>query len=119
MSKQSGRVLNLDTSPHALCACMLLVAEMWDPGPSTSPHKPQERFRPRDHLLRQARFAHFSEEDIEFFQRKVDEMWDRWLVPGVIPLDKELEVTNENFARVAKKPYRSLSLALQFTKWPD
>jgi len=52
MKEQSGRVLNLDTGPHALCACMFLVAEMWNPGPSTSPHSStilQERFfRPRD-----------------------------------------------------------------------
>ena len=51
MNKQSGRVLNLDTGPHALCASMLLIAQMWDPGPSTSPHSPtilEELFRPRD-----------------------------------------------------------------------
>ena len=51
MSKRLGRVLNLDTIPHALCACMLLVAEMWDPGPSTSPQRQTilgERFPPRD-----------------------------------------------------------------------
>jgi len=51
-----------------------------------------KRLPVRDYLLRQGRFAHFSEEDVEFFQSKVDEMWERWLVPGVIPLDKELEV---------------------------
>jgi len=51
MSKQLGRVLNLDIIPHGLCACTLLAAETWDPGPSTSPHSwtiLQERFWPRD-----------------------------------------------------------------------
>jgi pyruvate ferredoxin oxidoreductase beta subunit len=42
-------------------------------------------------LLKQGRFAHFIEEDIEFFQSKIDEMWDKWLVPGIIPLQKEIE----------------------------
>jgi pyruvate ferredoxin oxidoreductase beta subunit len=42
-------------------------------------------------LLRQGRFAHFTDEDIAYFQNKVDEMWERWLVPGVIPLQKDLE----------------------------
>ncbi len=39
----------------------------------------------REYLLRQGRFAHFIEEDIEFFQAKIDEMWEQWLIPGVIP----------------------------------
>jgi pyruvate ferredoxin oxidoreductase beta subunit len=42
----------------------------------------------RDYLLKQGRFNHFTEEDIAFFQSKVDEMWDEWLVPGIIPLHK-------------------------------
>jgi pyruvate ferredoxin oxidoreductase beta subunit len=45
----------------------------------------------RDYLLRQGRFAHFTDEDIFYFQSKVDEMWDRWLVPGVIPFRKEID----------------------------
>ena len=44
----------------------------------------------REYLLKQGRFAHFTEEDIEYFQGKVDEMWERWLIPGVIPLRKEV-----------------------------
>jgi len=50
-----------------------------------------KRLPVRDYLLKQGRFAHFTEEDIEFFQSKIDEMWDKWLVPGVIPLLKDLE----------------------------
>jgi pyruvate ferredoxin oxidoreductase beta subunit len=45
----------------------------------------------KDYLLRQGRFAHFTDDDVDYFQSKVDEMWDRWLIPGVIPFKKELE----------------------------
>ena len=45
----------------------------------------------REYLLKQGRFAHFTDEDIEYFQSKVDEMWERWLIPGVIPLRKDVE----------------------------
>jgi len=31
----------------------------------------------------------FTEEDLEYFQSKVDEMWDKWEIPGVIPFWKE------------------------------
>lgn len=44
-----------------------------------------------DYLLKQGRLAYFMDEDIEYFQGKVDEMRDKWLVPGVIPLQKEVE----------------------------
>jgi pyruvate ferredoxin oxidoreductase beta subunit len=40
-------------------------------------------------LLKQGRFAHFTEEDLEYFQSKVDEMWNKWEIPGVIPFWKE------------------------------
>ncbi len=55
----------------------------------------------RDYLLKQGRFAHFTEEDFDYFQSKVDEMWEKWLVPGVIPFRKDLEhaappAVNEN-----------------------
>jgi pyruvate ferredoxin oxidoreductase beta subunit len=45
----------------------------------------------KDYLLRQGRFAHFTEEDFAYFQSKVDESWERWLIPGVIPFRTELE----------------------------
>jgi pyruvate ferredoxin oxidoreductase beta subunit len=45
----------------------------------------------KDYLLRQGRFAHFTDEDFAYFQSKVDEMWERWLIPGVIPFRKEIE----------------------------
>jgi len=51
----------------------------------------QKRLPVREYLLRQGRFAHFTDEDIEYFQAKIDEMWEKWLIPGVIPFRKELE----------------------------
>jgi len=47
-----------------------------------------KRLPVRDYLLRQGRFAHFTDDDIAFFQAKVDEMWDSWLIPGILPLRK-------------------------------
>ncbi len=43
----------------------------------------------RDYLLRQGRFAHFTEEDIDYFQKKTDQMWEKWILPGVIPIQPE------------------------------
>jgi len=42
-----------------------------------------------DYLLRQGRFAHFTDEDLAYFQSQVDDMWNNWLIPGVIPLRKQ------------------------------
>ena len=39
----------------------------------------------KEYLQRQGRFAHFEDEDIEYFQAKIDEMWEKWLLPGVLP----------------------------------
>ena len=47
----------------------------------------------RDYLLKQGRFAHFTDEDIDYFQAKVDAMWEKWLIPGVIPFTTEVEKT--------------------------
>ena len=44
----------------------------------------------RDYLLKQGRFAHFTNDDIDYFQSKVDDMWNKWLVPGVIPFSTDL-----------------------------
>jgi pyruvate ferredoxin oxidoreductase beta subunit len=41
----------------------------------------------REYLLRQGRFAHFTDEDIEYFQKKIDLMWDRWLIPGAVCIE--------------------------------
>ena len=48
----------------------------------------RERKPVREYLERQGRFAHFVDEDFEYFQAKTDEMWEKWLVPGVIPFSK-------------------------------
>ena len=45
----------------------------------------------RDYLLKQGRFAHFTKDDIDYFQSKIDDMWTKWLIPGVIPFRKDLE----------------------------
>jgi pyruvate ferredoxin oxidoreductase beta subunit len=45
----------------------------------------------RDYLLKQGRFAHFTDDDIDYFQSKVDAMWEKWLIPGVIPFRQEVE----------------------------
>jgi len=44
----------------------------------------------REYLNRQGRFAHFTDDDIDYFQSKIDEMWTKWLVPGVIPFASDL-----------------------------
>jgi len=36
-----------------------------------------------EYLKRQGRFAHFTEEDIAYFQSQVDEIWEKWGTPGV------------------------------------
>jgi pyruvate ferredoxin oxidoreductase beta subunit len=41
----------------------------------------------REYLLKQGRFAHFTDEDVAYFQKKIDEMWNRWLIPGVCAFD--------------------------------
>ena len=38
-----------------------------------------------EYLTRQGRFAHFTSEDIAHFQQRVDESWEKWWIPGVIP----------------------------------
>jgi pyruvate ferredoxin oxidoreductase beta subunit len=37
-------------------------------------------------LEKQGRFSHFTEEDIEYVQRMVDEMYEEWEIPGVMPI---------------------------------
>ncbi|MBI4255318.1 MAG: hypothetical protein HY616_09620, partial [Candidatus Rokubacteria bacterium] len=44
------------------------------------------------YLLKQGRFAHFTEEDLAYFQRKVDEMWTTWEIPAVVPF-RRLDAT--------------------------
>jgi hypothetical protein len=37
-----------------------------------------------DYLRRQGRFDHFADEDLDFFQSRIDEMWEDWILPGVL-----------------------------------
>ena len=55
-------------------------------GPSRSIARGIRQRKPiGDYLTRQGRFAHLTAEDIKYFQDKVDETWEKWYMPGVIP----------------------------------
>jgi len=45
----------------------------------------------KDFLVAQGRFAHLIPEDIEYIQKRVDEMWEEWDIPGVAPLKTALK----------------------------
>jgi len=53
--------------------------------------KRSKRIPVRDFLIKQGRFAHFTDDDVDYFQHKIDEMWTKWLIPGIIPIHKDLE----------------------------
>ena len=38
----------------------------------------------REYLEKQGRFAHFKNQDYTYFQKKVDEMWEQWVIPTVV-----------------------------------
>src|SRR5436309_11775700 len=50
------------------------------------PQPPRSTLFPYTTLFRsnQGRFAHFTEEDLAYFQSKVDDMWQKWEIPAVI-----------------------------------
>ena len=54
-------------------------------GPSKMLAKGRKRLPVEEYLKRQGRFAHFTKEDIGYFQEQIDEMWEKWWVPGVVP----------------------------------
>ena len=57
-------------------------------GPSKAIAKGMRRRKPvEEYLVRQGRFAHFTPEDTKYVQDKVDEMWERWWGPGIIPIN--------------------------------
>ena len=61
-------------------------------GPSKAMAKGMKKRKPvEDYLTRQGRFAHFTEEDTKYVQGKVDEMWEKWWGPGVVPLHMKEE----------------------------
>jgi len=42
-----------------------------------------------DYLMRQGRFAHFTPDDLKMFQAKIDESWEKWWIPGIVPFSPE------------------------------
>ena len=52
----------------------------------------EERVPVREYLMKQGRFAHIAEEDIEDIQSMVDQMWEEWEAPGVTPLKGTLKL---------------------------
>jgi len=55
-------------------------------GPSKMLAQGKKRLPVVEYLKRQGRFAHFTNDDIAYFQSKIDEMWEKWWIPGVIPI---------------------------------
>jgi len=47
----------------------------------------------KEYLLKQGRFSHFTNDDVDYFQSKIDDMWNKWLIPGVIPIQKEVDAS--------------------------
>jgi pyruvate ferredoxin oxidoreductase beta subunit len=52
----------------------------------------KERVPVRAYLMKQGHFAHIVEEDIEYIQPMVDQMWEEWEAPGVTPLRGTLKL---------------------------
>jgi len=46
----------------------------------------------KEYLEKQGRFSHFTEEDVEYFQKMVDEMYESWEIPGIMPI-KSVEIS--------------------------
>ena len=50
----------------------------------------QDRVPVRDYLMKQGRFAHLIDEDINHIQAMVDSMWNEWELPGIAPVRGDL-----------------------------
>jgi pyruvate ferredoxin oxidoreductase beta subunit len=63
-------------------------------GRITYTYDPRKRGRipVKEYLEKQGRFAHFIDEDFDYIQKRVDEMWDEWELPGVAPFKAGLEL---------------------------
>ncbi|HET7037500.1 MAG TPA: thiamine pyrophosphate-dependent enzyme [Thermomicrobiaceae bacterium] len=44
----------------------------------------------KEYLMRQGRFAHLIDEDIDYIQKMIDEMWEEWEIPGIAPVKGRL-----------------------------
>jgi pyruvate ferredoxin oxidoreductase beta subunit len=62
----------------------------------------KDRVPVREYLMRQGRFAHLIDEDINYIQSMVDQMWNEWDIPGVAPLrSANLQVAKKQPAGVS------------------
>lgn len=52
-------------------------------------YKPEPRKPVRDYLTKQGRYGAPKEEKITYVQKMIDDMWESWLVPGLIPIKPE------------------------------
>ena len=61
-------------------------------GPSRAIAKGIRQRKPvEEYLLRQGRFAHFTPADIKIFQEKIDEQWEKWWIPGLVPITPQAD----------------------------
>lgn len=52
----------------------------------------KKRIPVREYLEKQGRFQHFTDEDYDYVQSVVDEMWEEWELPGILPIKQGLTV---------------------------
>ncbi len=50
----------------------------------------KKRIPVNEFLSRQGRFAHIIDEDVQYIQSMVDQMWEEWEIPGVAPIKGQL-----------------------------
>ena len=50
----------------------------------------KKRIPVKEFLSRQGRFAHIIDEDVNYIQSMVDQMWEEWEIPGVAPIKGQL-----------------------------
>ncbi|MBI2183531.1 MAG: pyruvate synthase [Thaumarchaeota archaeon] len=53
----------------------------------------KNRIPVKEYLLNQGRFAHFTNAETDFVQSMVDEMWEEWELPGILPVKSSLKVS--------------------------
>jgi pyruvate ferredoxin oxidoreductase beta subunit len=53
----------------------------------------RKRLPVKEYLEKQGRFSHFTQDEYDLYQSKVDEMWEQWEIPGVAPFKENLSVT--------------------------
>jgi pyruvate ferredoxin oxidoreductase beta subunit len=52
----------------------------------------KERVPVREYLMKQGRFAHLIDEDVNYIQSMVDTMWNEWELPGIAPIRGDLTI---------------------------